>query len=1083
MPRPKASRPTRKPRCRWRRLVRTFLLSSIFLAMLLLSSVYFLIPWLGQRGDLNGFFERAIASTFNFPIQVGSIQSAPLSELTLTQLRGVSGSAAGKLDLQIEEISFYYDPIDLFSGHVKRTTLVSPSLFINLDENLAGIVQAPEITTSSARTFSQNDDFLPITIGETDLRSGSATVQFSGRKLELENLRLRVFDLGRATGQRFELEFDVFGAHVHLWGNLDIDVSATDVRYGFQDTNISVRQLSVSRFSAWCQSTVDDEDQACTKAPANPYPASDPLAMSLAPTWTALSHVSGLLSLNGKLRGVWPERIQIDLDSTTTHVAADYRSFGLTGGESELTLSVTTLDACQLSSFHLGLTAAGRVRTSDESSREVITLDAQGQFARTSPTAGTLRLSDLRFQLGELGALTLRGDIGSIGNSTGPPAIDVAVSVEQLRLARFLTLLPPRTRFFEQLHVTSGSIDTNLRVTGALDQTQIDGSFAIGLGGSMLDSSEALTVALKGDVRELSIDSQQGIISVEHLQARSALSAAQDLFVLAPADCHPEAYGLAVDSLDTVVTLEVLNGHWSANKAHGNVGVNVQVSDAALTAEEGWIEAVEVDIDLALETEFDGERDSQPFALAVELGFAEALVGDVFVESPEETTRLNAKGTWTSNQERRLTRVRADALTLAGPYNGTTIGSAELRVGLPGSAPWFQCDTRTLGMPTRRLFSTLVTEPLQESLPWLEDAALDGDLALTLLAEGYPTTPSVSARAELTNGSFRRGDLSLEGIEAQIPFAFHQAVGPPGEPQDGRLRVARVSGGGVELVDLHVPFQKWGDNYALTAPVEATLFGGHARIQRLDWIHDSDGDPTWRGEISATDLDLEQVTRTLGWTVVPGRVSFGSRPVHVRGGRVEWNGTLRIDAFGGNFTVQDFAAEDLFRPYFSLKLGSGTLRNVHMHDLGKTFNFGVMSGVLNGQIDDVAFTAGELTGFRFDVAAVPTRGVKQFIDRRGVQNLQRTLEGKPADIQAGFFSKFSFDDFGFTAHLDDDDFRLNGKYKEGDVEYIMRARWYRNPQISIINGNPGRAYDWQWIVKNLHEVYVQPGTSTRGKEN
>ncbi len=46
----------------------------------------------------------------------------------------------------------------------------------------------------------------------------------------------------------------------------------------------------------------------------------------------------------------------------------------------------------------------------------------------------------------------------------------------------------------------------------------------------------------------------------------------------------------------------------------------------------------------------------------------------------------------------------------------------------------------------------------------------------------------------------------------------------------------------------------------------------------------------------------------------------------------------------------------------------------------------------------------------------------------------------------------------------------------------MLARWYQFPRISIINGHPRQAYDWEAIMESLREIYDGTAEDVPGQE-
>ena len=238
---------------RRRRAYRLLAIAALLVAMAL-AGTYFAGPWLGKR--FNRFFESLIGKTLNIPILIESIETAPFSHLTLTRLRSVSAAEQGKITFEAREISFYYDPVELLAGRLRKLVLAGPRMFLNLDADLQGIAQVPELPpppSTHGFTPRPEGDFLPFSIAETIIQSGDVTLQFEGRSLELTDLRITVFELGRANGQSVHLQAEAFGAAITVEGKLDLTMQDGRLvpRYVFHDVSIKVEDLALARFIDW----------------------------------------------------------------------------------------------------------------------------------------------------------------------------------------------------------------------------------------------------------------------------------------------------------------------------------------------------------------------------------------------------------------------------------------------------------------------------------------------------------------------------------------------------------------------------------------------------------------------------------------------------------------------------------------------------------------------------------------------------------------------------------------------------------------------------------------------------------------
>lgn len=269
-------------------------------------------------------------------------------------------------------------------------------------------------------------------------------------------------------------------------------------------------------------------------------------------------------------------------------------------------------------------------------------------------------------------------------------------------------------------------------------------------------------------------------------------------------------------------------------------------------------------------------------------------------------------------------------------------------------------------------------------------------------------------------------------------------------------------------VGMRMPFRLREDGrYELASPARFRALDGVIEIRKGSLVP---GGEKAEASLSlrADGLALAPLARSRGLPRIEGRMGFDFDPIVLARGRgLDARGTLRIEAFGGTFTFQDLRIRNLSEPYSSLHLGRGSIDGVRLADIGKAFGFGILSGVLRGEVRDLSFTGGEVSSFEIDVETVPVRGVPQYVDKRAIASIRRILSGPIGVIEEGLFSKFRYHRLGFWCSLRDGIFRLQGKYTIGGVEYLVHGRWYHFPRVDIVNARPGKAYDWRSIVERI----------------
>ncbi|MCH2376260.1 MAG: hypothetical protein MK538_18910 [Planctomycetes bacterium] len=379
-------------------------------AITVVLAIQVVVPWLGRRGNLNRFFEDTISSTLNFPVVIESIDTQPLSELTLTRLTAVNAVEAEKVKFSADEVSFYYEPVDLVQGRIARAVMSGPEVFLNLDADLAGVAKLPDITQKTP-SVSRVESFLPFTIEETAIQSGKVTLQLLGRQINLGGVKLTFRDLGKRSGQSFRFELEALGATFTAEGRLDLEFDGDATRYVFRHAEINVRDLAIESVWQWLGPSV------------------------------AIDEPSGIVALEGHLEGVWPDEVRIKLRSKTTNGNANYGSnLQLSEFQSELGIDIRLRDAARTVEFDVQADASAIFHRSAGVTNETLQFVARGRYDTTDQSPPRLQIETLQVNSSQMGRVHLAGIISSREEGRDP-SIDLLAQIEDVEPARLVGLL------------------------------------------------------------------------------------------------------------------------------------------------------------------------------------------------------------------------------------------------------------------------------------------------------------------------------------------------------------------------------------------------------------------------------------------------------------------------------------------------------------------------------------------------------------------------------------------------------------------------------------------------------------------
>jgi hypothetical protein len=1030
----------------------------LFLAfvLLLVLGLFVVLPWLGQRGNLNYVIEDVISSMLDVPVRIDSIGSEPLGRLTLTRLRSVSADVEDRLRFSAAEISLRYDPVELLRGEIEEVRFVRPTVFINLDEDLSGLAFLPRFPQSADRGV-DSPFALPFTLRRMVIENGEATVKFEGRDLPIDKLNIEIVDLGSDDGMAYDISARVLDAAISIKGRIDI-VRGTDgqVRHRLPTNEIVIDGVRASMILPWLRMRDRgvgdaDEDRLVERV--------DDLVHSAA------------FSLSGSLEGMWLEDMKLSLASTLDDVTAgDPESMGVLTGHVDIKLEARMYGLLERLTFRLGVLANATIATGQRMSDESGSIEVVGTLTRSEAEGTDIAIESASATLAGGGNLSVSGRIESILRDAGA-SLDLDVELRDIRTAKILEFLPEDvlSTFPVEITESRGEFDGEVDVTG---------TFAIPEASGRLRVKNA-ALRLPGTPRTFETG---GSIVFEGLRvdrAGDASSFRSLEFSIDPFDAVE--IGRSVESFvgnfpelsgSTGLSLRLEDASFSEEGALAKLRISAQLSNGSVELGDdiGELLGVEASADVSFGIDRGPRR--IPVAAKIRLGIKELLLGDIYAELGDEPIELDVDGELLLAEGQRVDALVLSKFWTKTPITGPISGSVRFD-RVPDSGEFTVSSSLVASrVPTARAFEVFVRDPYSNVSASLENAKLEGESSITLELSGSITDPLVALGLSLRDAKLTLGDLIVEGLSGVLPFRRYPRVGPTASwSRDATLSFEKLSRGPIEIPALTIRYRASENGYEILEPISFALFGGSVTIKSLVYGTDEHGNSNLRVVATGREISLEKVTRAYGWPLMPGTIRFDFTPLVYSDGGVDISGSLVVEAFGGSLTFTDLAIDDVLEPYGSLSLGEGRVQGMRLLQLGDALHFGLISGVLRGSITNLEFTSGEVTGFRLEAETVKTDGVPQYIDRRAIESIRTVLAGPLGAIEETFFSKFDFDRFGIECRLENETFYLSGKHREDGVDFLMSGRWYQFPRVSIVNARPDEPYDWSSILENLRAIY------------
>ena len=366
---------------------------------------------------------------------------------------------------------------------------------------------------------------------------------------------------------------------------------------------------------------------------------------------------------------------------------------------------------------------------------------------------------------------------------------------------------------------------------------------------------------------------------------------------------------------------------------------------------------------------------------------------------------------------------------------------------------------------------------------------------LTALREGYLSgwlgrfglddlqlQGAVDGHVVMRNGALQSIDANLHDVAIDDPqdrFRF--------DALDGDVRYsagAEVSsqlgwrGGalyGLEFGAARLPFASADGVLRFAQAVTLPILGGSAMLDQLR-IRPPAGEEGLeiRFGLALDRIDVGQLATTLDLPAFTGQLSGRIPLAHYADDRLDFDGGLALQIFGGSVAVSSLAMERPFgvAPTLSADIA---LDDLDLQALTGVLGFGEITGALDGRIDGLRLVDWQPTAFdahlQTDRAAAKGRGgVRQRISQRAVQDLSSVGDASfVTGLQSrliGLFDDFGYRQLGIACKLADEVCTMDGLGSAGQGFIIVQGSGL--PQLRVIGFN--RQVDWPTLVERLAAI-------------
>ncbi|WP_242108100.1 hypothetical protein [Luteimonas aquatica] len=363
-----------------------------------------------------------------------------------------------------------------------------------------------------------------------------------------------------------------------------------------------------------------------------------------------------------------------------------------------------------------------------------------------------------------------------------------------------------------------------------------------------------------------------------------------------------------------------------------------------------------------------------------------------------------------------------------------------------------------------------------DDLAPLGERYLSGTLGVAGLA-GLRMRGALEAKLAIAGGSLSRVDARLHEVsleEANKRFAFEGLDGDlrysDGAAVDSALRWRSAALDRVALGAATLPWRSAGGELRARETVAIPVLDGSMRIDGLTLRPPAAGHGMQlQFGLELDGLDIGKLSTSLGGPAFRGTLSGRIPLARYAEERIDFDGGLSMQAFGGTIAVSALSMERPFgvAPTLSADLG---LQGLDLLSITEVFDFGSISGRLEGRVDNLRLVDWTPTAFDAELHTVARRGVRQRLSQRAVQNISSVGDASiVTSLQGrliGLFDDFGYRRIGLSCRLENEICLMGGLHSAGAGFTIVEGAGI--PRLNVVGFN--RRVDWPTLVERVAAV-------------
>jgi hypothetical protein len=337
---------------------------------------------------------------------------------------------------------------------------------------------------------------------------------------------------------------------------------------------------------------------------------------------------------------------------------------------------------------------------------------------------------------------------------------------------------------------------------------------------------------------------------------------------------------------------------------------------------------------------------------------------------------------------------------------------------------------------------------------------------------------SLLGHLKIKNASWAGGnrDFSFQGMEASIPIDYESSPSPTGDEipaaTKGYIVVQKFRLPYMDFPNLRFDISCIRNGYSIQ-PLEVEIFDSKTGVGEISVDYDlSPFNFRALTSLEWRETDLPELPFSSPDFRTEGTWAAHFPRVEITPDLVSAEGQAEVNAFGGTISIQNIHVQQPFSASRTVSCDI-KLSSLNLEKITDSIPFGRVTGIINGEIHDLALSYGQPERFDIRLESKKTKGVPQRFSLKATNDLAilGTGEKTPFSPHKGwtrFVKEFRYNKIGIACTLKNDIFSLQGTIRKKGVEYLVRGSGLFS--INVVNKQVRNQIRFEDMLNRLKRI-------------